>query len=164
MKNLRLFSFTLLLLSCSIFLSNCSKEKKLERALYKKEGVWNITSVTWEKVIVNSSGQHVSLGMTANAGTFTFEKDGKGSYNFTVDAATYSRNFTWTVHDETIKIVRVSTDVNFSTGDIDQLTIAITGSQESKNNIRFSGSETHVYSGGPTSETVLTGTFSLTKQ
>jgi hypothetical protein len=164
MKKLRLFSFSLLLLACSMLLSNCSKDKKLERTLHKKEGVWNISSVTWQKVIVTSSGQTVSLGTTANAGTFTFDKDGTGSYSFTVDGSGYSRNFTWSVTDENIKIVRVSTDIDFSTGNVDQLTIAIVGEQKSKNSIELGGTETHVYSSGPTTESVLTGTFSLTKQ
>jgi hypothetical protein len=163
MKKLNLLSLTVLILTCSMLLSSCSKDKKLERALHKKEGVWNISSVTWQKVIVTSSGQNVALGTTANAGTFTFDKDGSGSYNFTVDGSTYSRNFTWTVSNENIKIVRVSTSIDFS-GNVDQLTIAITGNQESKNNIELAGTETHVYSSGPTTESVLTGTFSLTKQ
>lgn len=163
MKKLNLLSLTVIVLACSVLLSNCSKDKKLERALYKKEGVWNISSVTWQKVIVSTSGQTIALGTTANAGTFTFEKDGSGSYNFTVDGSTYSRTFTWTVNDENISVVRVSTSIDFS-GNVDQLTIAIAGEQKSKNNIELAGTETHVYSSGPTTESVLTGTFSLTKQ
>jgi hypothetical protein len=163
MKKRELFSFTVLLFACSVLLSNCSKEKQLERALHKKEGVWNISSVSWEKSILTSSGHNVSFGTTANPGTFTFEKDGSGSYNFTVDGSTYSRNFAWAVNGENIKIARISTSFDLS-GNIEYLTIGIVGKQKNKSNIELSGTETLVYSSGPATETVFTGTFSLTKQ
>lgn len=163
MKNPGFKYLAFLFLMSSFLFSSCSKDKRIERALFKKEGQWNITSVTWEKVIVNSSGSNVSMGTTTNAGIFSFEKDGSGSYEFTIDGSTYSQTFGWSVNEEAIAITRVSQSFDFS-GNFDQLAVAFSGTQSNKTNIVLDGSETHQYSSGSVTETVIAGTFSLTKK
>lgn len=154
---------TIIFLMSILVISSCSKDKKIERALHKKEGEWNITTVNWQKVSQSSSGQSVTLGTTSNAGTFTFEKDGSGKYSFVVDGSSYSQSFDWSVNEEVISITKVSQTVDFS-GNFDQLAVAISGTQSSKNNIELEGSETHQYSSGPITQHVIVGSFSLTKK
>lgn len=163
MKKSKFLFTAIIILMSSFLLTSCSKDKRVERALYKKDGVWNITSVTWTKVIQDISGQSVTQGITANAGTFSFNKDGSGSYNFTINSDTYSQTFTWTVSNEDISITKVSQTVDFS-GNFDQLAVAISGTQSSKSKIALDGSETHQYSSGNVTQKVMTGTFSLERK
>lgn len=163
MKKSNILFITFILLTSSFLLTDCSKDKRVERAVYKKDGNWNINSVTWTKVIQDMSGQSVTQGITTNAGTFSFDKDGSGSYNFTIDGDTYSQTFTWTVDNEEISIVKVSQLVDLS-GNIDQLAVAISGTQSSKNKIDLDGSETHQYSSGNVTQKVMTGTFTLERK
>lgn len=149
----------------TLFAAGCSKDKRIERTLHKKDGEWTITNVTWQKVVQDTSGQHISTGSTANAGKFSFDKDGSGSYSFTVDGTDYSQSFTWDVNDEKISVTKVSQSVNIFSGSVEQLAVAISGSRNSKTEIHLEGSETHQYVGGSPiiSQHVFTGTFSLTR-
>lgn len=81
--------------------TSCSKEKQLEKRLVKKEGKWNLANYS-EKYY--EDGDLVGDYSFANAGTFTFEKDGKGSYVFNVAGSTDSGNFTWSNTENTITI------------------------------------------------------------
>lgn len=153
-----------LLLICfvALLVFSCSKEKKLERTLHKKDGEWTISSVTWQKVVQGSSGQSVTLGTTTNAGKFVFEKDGSGSYNFTIDGTSYYQTFKWSVNDENISITKVSQTFDFQ-GNFTQLAIAFSGVKTGKNSIEIEGSETQQYSSGSTLQEVISGTFTLKK-
>ncbi|MEO5643356.1 MAG: hypothetical protein ABIQ40_07575 [Bacteroidia bacterium] len=160
MKKLNLLAPFFLML---ILFSTCSKDKQFERALHKKEGTWNIKNVAWQKVVQGSAGQSINLGTTSNAGTFSFDKDGSGSYSFTVDGSTYSENFNWTVSDEHVSIAKVSQSFDLS-GNFSQLAVAISGTQQSKNTIELAGSQTNQYSSGPVTQQVITGTFLLERK
>lgn len=50
MKNLHSFFTLATAVLFAVAFTGCSKEKKLERTLHKKDGEWNISSVTWQKV------------------------------------------------------------------------------------------------------------------
>lgn len=69
----------LLIALIGMTVTSCSKEKKINRSLYTKGGVWEITSYsyTYNTASVNSSDTY------SNVGTFYFEKDGKGKFYFT---------------------------------------------------------------------------------
>ena len=151
------------LLFLSLFISSCSKDKKIEKALHKKEGEWNITSVTWEKVVQDTSGQSINFGTTSNAGTFTFDKDGDGNYQYTINGTSRFLSFRWNVHDEKISVTKLSNTFDLN-GDFTQTVISMMGSQTSKNTIVLEGSETIQYSFGTVSQEVLVATFSLTKK
>jgi hypothetical protein len=162
LKSLSLFSVALLF---SFLAESCSKEKKIERTLHKKDGEWTISSVTWQKVLQSGSGQTVTMGTSTNAGTFTFEKDGSGKYNFTIDGDNYSKSFNWTVSNETFSITAVSQNYDFSTGDVIQTAVAFSGTKNSKKKLIIEGSETYQStSGSSVTQEVLTGTFELTKE
>jgi hypothetical protein len=163
MKKQTTLLLTITLLLSSFLFTDCSKDKKIERNLYKKEGVWNISSVTWTHVVQGTSGQSVTTGTTADAGTFTFDKGGSGSYNFIVNGTTYSQSFSWSVSNENISLTKVSQTFDLS-GNFNQLAVAISGTQSDKKKMELQGSETHQYSSGNITQDVFTGTFSLTKQ
>jgi hypothetical protein len=163
MKSLRplLFVFTSLWI-VAVF-TGCSKEKQLERLLYKGEGTWQVSNANWQKVEQNNSGQTFKTGSTSNAGSFAFDKDGSGSYEFTIDGETYSNDFTWTVDNETVSLSYLNQNVNFS-GDITQVTVAFTGTETGKQEIEMDGSYTQQITSGSTfNQSVLSGTFSLKK-
>lgn len=162
MKNFHSFFTLATAVLFAVVFTGCSKEKKLERTLHKKDGEWNISSVTWQKVEQSGSGQNVTMGTTTNAGKFVFDKDGSGSYNFTVDGDTYSQSFNWSVSEDAISVAKTSQTVDFS-GNFTQLAIAISGEQTGKNKIRLEGSETLQYSSGSITQKVITGTFELSK-
>jgi hypothetical protein len=162
MKSMKPFLHVLLLAVFSMTMTHCSKEKRTEHSVYKKSGEWTITSVSWEKVLVDTSGEHVGIGTTANAGTFTFNKDGSGSYNFTIDGTNYSQNFTWSVSGTTINVTKISQTVSLS--GIDQFVIAISGTKSDKHSFTVQGTETHQYAGGTIEQSVLTGTFTLSNK
>lgn len=55
-------------------LAACSKEKKTERSLLKKEGVWDISN--YHLLIYNSEDSLIQDNSHDNYGTFSFHKDG----------------------------------------------------------------------------------------
>jgi hypothetical protein len=102
------------------------------------------------------------VGTSNNVGSFTFDKGGSGSYSFTIDGTSYANTFGWSVSGTTISISKVSQSVNLQ-GSVDQLAIAFSGNETGKKSIKLEGSETHQFVSGSTSQTVISGTFSLVK-
>lgn len=152
----------LLILIAALVFSGCSKEKRIERTLHKGDGSWSISSVTWQKVEQSTSGQTVDMGTSSDVGTFTFENDGSGSYNFTIDGDSYSRSFDWVVSDESISITEVIQSVDYLTGDVIQISVAFSGVRDNKNEITLEGSETmQTTSGTSVTQKVISGTFKL---
>jgi hypothetical protein len=157
-----LFSATLLLLT---FIVSCSKDKKLEINIQSKEGQWNIDNVTWTIVQQTNSGQVIANGTTNNPGTFTFDKDGSGSYSYQIDTIQRSGNFTWYVDDQKAILTSVNQTINFTGGaTVTQKLVAYTGTQTDKNKLTLQGSETDQEAGSGVNQFVLTGTFQLSKK
>ncbi|MBW8050796.1 MAG: hypothetical protein FVQ77_10770 [Cytophagales bacterium] len=143
---------------------SCSKEKQLERSLHKKDGIWDIDKISWTIVQQDTSGQSIETGgVETNAGTFTFDKGGSGSYDYTVAGTKRANTFSWQVDGSDITISRISQSIN-SNFEIEQIVISFTGSETSKNNIELTGSEIIQEVGGVNiDQFVLTGTFNLSK-
>lgn len=147
-----------------LVLFSCSKEKQLEKTLYKKEGSWNVKSAEWNQVSQSSTtGQSVVTGTSTDAGTFTFDEGGNGTYSFVLGTKTYSESFTWSVSGETFSITKITQAIDFFTGDITQIVISFSGSQIDKNTIEMDGSDTRQYTSGDITQTVMTGSFTLTR-
>ena len=67
----------LILISTALFLiTACSKEKKIERNLWKNGGQWDI--VKYEEIITSTSPENEKHETIENAGIFQFEKNGEG--------------------------------------------------------------------------------------
>lgn len=118
----------------------CSKEKKLERAVFKKGGTWNIDNITW--VIETDdywySGSDTTYGVTTNAGTFVFERDKRGDFSFTVDGTLFTYVYGWDVTQNIIYLNQGSSSTSIwnlfedtrtisYSGDVNEETMTITG-------------------------------------
>lgn len=95
----KFFMITGLFLIGSIALTSCSKEKQLERRLFKKGGDWNVVSL---HEVEYEDGSLIYDDTYTNCGTFHFDKDGKGSYSLTIAGQTESGNFSWSNDETTI--------------------------------------------------------------
>lgn len=93
-----LFLFAIL----SVILTACSKEKKIERALIKKDGKWTITSVDYKYYVTNELQASSNF---PNAGTIEFNK--KGSFVMTVTLSGSPQNVggTWTNSKDNITLI-----------------------------------------------------------
>lgn len=142
----------------------CSKDKKIEKTLYKKDGVWNVSSVeyTYTNQNLTTLAQTVLTGTAKDAGTFTFSKDGDVSYDFTFEGRNKTGTYNYTVSDGSISVTSVSQSVSLTgTAGFDQKTTTYTGTQTSDTQIDLSGTETIQ---NTDSQTVFVGTFVLIKQ
>lgn len=151
---------SVLFLFIIILISGCSKEKRIERSLHKKDGSWSVSSADWTSVVQDTSGQSINMGSTANTGNFIFEKEGSGTYNFTVNGEQYNSNFTWNVSGEVISITSISQTIF---GGISQKAISFSGEQTGKNSITLKGSIVEQYFSGTIEQKSLSGTFYLSK-
>jgi hypothetical protein len=99
MKNLTKFLFIFSVLF--IGLASCSKEKRIERQLVKKDGTWKITSVDY-KYYVNNSLQ--GSGNYPNAGTIEFNKKGSFVMTITLSGSPVTSGGTWTNSKDAITL------------------------------------------------------------
>jgi hypothetical protein len=147
-------------------ITSCSKTSRTEKSLHKGDGKWNITSVIYSLVLIDETETEIPFsGTINNPGSFTFNEGGTGSYSFTLDGNTFSREFAWTAEDEELAIVNVYQNVDFMTGDMEQLSVAFGGEKTAKNELFLSGTETYIeISGSESTESILTVTsMTLTK-
>lgn len=154
----------LFLIALSILFSACSKDKMLEMRLHKNEGEWKINHVNWTVVYQSQNGQTVRSGTTYDAGTFTFDKGGKGSYSYSIDTIQRTGSFNWQVEDRKVTITSINQSFSFGSNvNINQKAIAYTGTETKKNEIVMEGSETEQEAGSSITQFSLTGTFYLNK-
>lgn len=93
-----LFLFAIL----SVVLAACSKDKKIERALIKKDGKWTITSVDY-KYYVNNELQ--ASANYPNAGTIEFNKKGSFVMTVTLSGSPQNAGGTWTNSEDNITLI-----------------------------------------------------------
>ncbi|PWH86190.1 hypothetical protein [Brumimicrobium oceani] len=79
----------------SLLFVACSKEKRIEKNLWKKGGEWNIESA--QETYKNQEDPSQNYSETyLNYGTLQFDKDGSGSMTFTDGNSAYSEKITYT--------------------------------------------------------------------
>lgn len=130
--------------------AGCSKEKQIERRL-EKGGTWNIDNITWSKVENGGPVQNVGTGTETNAGTFTFNKDGTGSYSYKLDGQQKSGTFTWSNGTSVIS-------ATVQSGSISQQVIVYTILSQSRTKFEIQGSEVINSTSG---QYVMNATFNL---
>jgi len=142
----------------SLGLAGCSKDKRIENQLTKKDGVWNIDEVQWvtTEQIFTPFSQAVLTGTTINAGTFTFDDGGSGSYDYTAGGVRRTGSFTYTVDDEAIAVVQVSQGLF----PFYQETIVYAGEKPGKKTLTLDGTE--VYQ-DIEQQTIFAGEFYLSR-
>jgi hypothetical protein len=93
-----LFLFAILFIG----LASCSKEKRIERQLVKKDGKWKITSVDYKYYLENELQASQNF---ANAGTIEFSKKGTFIMTITSSGSPETSAGTWTNTEDKITIV-----------------------------------------------------------
>lgn len=153
----------------TILLAACSKEKQLEKTITKKDGKWNITSVDWvlEDIFIknDSLSEQFNIGTATNAGSFTFEDDGSGSYDFTVFNTVFSGIFSWVANDEgNVFLTHVEQTIGPNT--TTQYLVSYTALKVSKNEMEMAGSITQSSTNSQTTDMQaikIAGEFKLTR-
>ena len=84
-----LFVFAIL----AVGLSSCSKEKRIERQLIKKEGKWKITSIDYKYYFDNELEASANF---PNAGTIEFNKGGSVVMTIQLSGTPEVSSGTWT--------------------------------------------------------------------
>ena len=125
-----------------IALSSCSKEARIEKNLWKNGGEWNIELYSAKQTSTYTSDNFDES--YANFGTFTFNENGTGVYNFIVDSEIITGAFT---HSNTENQLNMNLDGETKVYDIIEW---------KKNNIKISYTE-NFYQG--VNGNVGTGTY-----
>ena len=81
--------------------SSCSKEKRIEKQLIKKDGKWKITSVDYKYYQNNVLGSSENY---PNAGTIEFDKKGTCVLTLTLSGSPETTAGTWTNSKDNITI------------------------------------------------------------
>ena len=92
-----LFLFAVLFIG----LSSCSKEKRIERQLIKKDGKWKITSIDYKYYLDNELNYSENY---PNAGTIEFDKKGTCVLTITLSGSPEVSSGTWTNSEDNITI------------------------------------------------------------
>lgn len=83
-------------------LSACSKEKRVERQLVKKDGEWKIASLEYRYYVSN---EIQATGSYANAGKIEFGKKGTFTMTTNIGGVTEVTAGTWTNSDDEITVI-----------------------------------------------------------
>lgn len=102
MKRINYLLMMLLIASTTIF-SSCKKEDKIERNLWNKGGEWNVESMHAKLVSTYAPDNYEET--IYNYGTFTFKKDGSGSYTITVDGDYETGTLTYSNTEEKLTFI-----------------------------------------------------------
>lgn len=108
-------SLAKLLLVLSVFaigFSSCSKEKRIERHLVRKEGKWNVDTYDY-KYYYNSTYYPNDSYTYSSAGNFVFEKNGTYIWTTIMDGDTDASTGTWTNTADEITLVQNSFSLKF---------------------------------------------------
>ena len=143
-----------------IVLAACKKEKQLEKTVTKKDGVWDIATVDWELVKVSGFSQTVNVGTSSNAGTFTFNESGSGSYDFTVNDTTFIGDFSWTNDEDSIYLTKIAVTFKPITFESEQHVVAYAAAKVGKKELAMTGADVL---NTTFSQSVFAGEFVLTR-
>ncbi len=80
-----------------LYVSSCKKQTAAESFKTRLLGTWNIDKCTFKNMSTTAT--------VNNYGTYTFTKDGSGSYIYSTNPSAVN-NFTWSNTDSTITTVR----------------------------------------------------------
>jgi hypothetical protein len=93
--------FVLLLSAVMLVLASCSKEKKIEKQLVRKDGKWEVTNLQYRYYLNNELEGANSF---VNAGTIEFNKKGSFVMTLTLSGSTQTTAGTWTNSEDKITI------------------------------------------------------------
>ncbi len=93
-----LFLFAVL----SVALAACSKDKRIEKTLVKKDGRWKITSIDYRYYVNN---QEQSSALIPSPGSIEFNKKGTFVMTLTLNGSLEKSGGTWTNTEDNITLV-----------------------------------------------------------
>jgi len=97
------FLLMMLLAMGTIMLSSCKKEARIEKNLWNKGGEWKIESIFAKQVSSNPADNFEET--LYDYGTYTFKKDGSGSYIITVDGDIETGTFTYSNTEDKLTLI-----------------------------------------------------------
>lgn len=86
----------------------CSKERKIEKNLWKKGGDWEITQYISHYGSYNpaiNGGVNPQSEIYNNCGSMHFGKDGSGTVSLTIDGSTETYSFTYSNTENTLTLI-----------------------------------------------------------
>lgn len=102
MKTINLLSIILVFVGIGLFTS-CKKETKIEKNLWNKGGEWNIERLDVKQVSTNPSDSYEETAYSY--GSYTFNKDGSGSFTLTVDGGIETGTFTYSNTENQLTLI-----------------------------------------------------------
>jgi hypothetical protein len=119
----------------AVGLAGCSKEKRIERHLYRKDGKWNNTLYEYKYI---EGGSVTYSEVYANAGYIEFDKNGSYVWTFISDGDSDVEAGTWTNTEDQLTMISNSVALQFKI------------LEESKKEMKleyteYNGSDTEVY-------------------
>lgn len=141
----------LVLFSIAFLLFSCSKEQQISRRLIKKEGIWNISDVTYSYFENNI---FITEQTYSNMGTMEFRENGRGITTIVIPGQPNDvYPFSWT---NTSSQLIITYDGEPLTGKIEIMKIL----NQSKVEMRLEQTEENVSGGTPYKEVIV---YKLTK-
>ncbi len=110
MKNVTRVLF--LIIVFALGLASCSKEKRIERNLARKDGKWEVESYEY-KYYYNGTFYPYESYTYANAGNFVFEKGGTYTWTFIADGESDVSTGTWSNSGDELTLARNSDVLKF---------------------------------------------------
>jgi hypothetical protein len=87
----------------SVFFTSCKKEERIEKNLWSKGGEWKVKTLEVDQTSsVVEDNYSESIG---DIGTFSFKKDGTGSYIFTLDGDSEAGTFTYSNTEDKLTFI-----------------------------------------------------------
>ncbi len=123
-----------------LFAQSCSKEKRIEKSLEKKDGKWNVTKHVYEEY---SNGILSDSETYLNAGNIVFDDNGVIIWTLIADGDVETYGGHWTNDDESVTMV------------IDGEAIKLNIDERSKKELKLSGVIDTYSFGGTTYEDKL---------
>lgn len=110
MKNVT--KILILLVVFAMGLASCSKEKRIEKNLARKDGKWDVESYEYKYYYNGTFFPYDSFTYT-NAGNFVFEKNGTYIWTFIADGDTDVSTGTWSNSGDELTLVQNSDALKF---------------------------------------------------
>jgi len=148
-----------------LLFGSCSKEQSFRNCLLRDTGKWNITTIDYELIEVDSIKVNTFFGLEFSAGTFTFKKNGHGDYDYTIkNNVNRKGKFSWHISDEHIVLYNVANDqgVALAAGMI--FLVDYNGSRTGEKSFEMTGVEQDGFFFTGAARRTVAGTLHLDKQ
>lgn len=109
---MKITKLLLLLSIVALGFTGCSKEKRIEKNLVRKEGKWNVQTYDYKYYYSNTYYPNESFSYS-NAGNIVFEKNGTYIWTFTADGSSDISTGTWSNTADELTLIEDSDALKF---------------------------------------------------